>query len=259
MSTKRVFLLTSRRSLSTVASFLHQKLTSRRLSPIYDYLSPRPFHLLNLSLIEILPEVFSDSGLTKTLPSVRDQHRMPACYHLVYFPPQVSLSELLTDGTDMLHAPGNPFNRRMWAGGRMTFPLDGGPLLNGQRAVCLEAIRDVTVKGRQEEEKVFVQVERRMAPVEEGEGEEDTRIRLWRNHCNDADNGMVTERRDLVFLRDKPPEQVKVENNINCGNDSRIVKCARHTNPHLLKVLTLHLSLSFPSAKPVPTLISTGG
>jgi len=209
---------------------LHQKLTSRHLPPIYDYLSPRPFHLLNLSLIEILPEAFSDSDLTKILPSVRDQYRMPAGYHLVYFPPQVPLSALLTDGTDMLHAPGKPFNRRMWAGGRMTFPLHGGPLLNGQRVVCLEAIRDVTVKGRQEEEKVFVRVERRIAPVEEGEDEEDTRVRLWKNHSNDSDNGMITERKDLVFLRDKPPEQAQVDNDINCGNDSRIVKSRSNSN-----------------------------
>ncbi|OXV12142.1 hypothetical protein Egran_00097 [Elaphomyces granulatus] len=207
-----------------MVSLLHQKLTSRRLSPIYDYLSPRPFHLLNLSLTDILPEAFmppfSDSGLTKTLPSVRNQHRMPVGYHLVYFPPQVPLSGLLADGTDMSHSPGKPFNQRMWAGGRMTFPLDGGPLLNGQRAVCLEAIRDITVKGHPEEEKVFVHVERRIAAVEEGEDEEGIRIRLWGNHGNGSDSGMITERRDLVFLRDKTPEQAKVDN-INSGNDTR--------------------------------------
>jgi hypothetical protein len=132
----------------------------------------------------------------------------------------------------------------------MTFPLDGGPLLNGQRAVCLEAIRDITVKGHPEEEKVFVHVERRIAAVEEGEDEEDIRIRLWGNHGNGSDSGMITERRDLVFLRDKMSELAKVDN-INSGNDSRIVKSAPYRS-------------AFPESadsfrKPVPTLSSAGG
>lgn len=188
---------------------LHDKLTSRRLPLVYDYLSPQPSHLLNLTLADFLPKVESNSdprlAVTTELPSVNRPRCMAVGHHLVYFPPQVRQSQLLPDGTDVLHTPGHPFDCRMWAGGRVRFPKQGGPLLNGRRAVCLEGIREVKIKGREGEEKVFVGIERRVAEVEEEEGEESIRTRLWMEDEEDHGDAVI-ERRNLVFMRPKPPE-----------------------------------------------------
>ncbi|DAA75448.1 TPA_exp: Uncharacterized protein A8136_1845 [Trichophyton benhamiae CBS 112371] len=104
---------------------------------------------------------------------------MPRGHHLIYFPPQVPSSELLPDGCDELHSPGQPYNRRMWAGGSVRFFGDGGPLLTGQRAVCVEGIREVNIKGKEGDEKIFVGIERRVATVDEHESDDAVRSRVW--------------------------------------------------------------------------------
>ncbi|PGH05964.1 hypothetical protein AJ79_06653 [Helicocarpus griseus UAMH5409] len=207
-----------RRSLSSASlSSLRNELTTRRLPLAYDYLTPQQSHLLNLSLSGFIspPPHPSTSNNATTLPSThRNPPLMPPGHHLVYFPPQIPSSHLLPDGTDTLHYPGPPFNRRLWAGGYVRFyggkgAGGSGPLrLNGQRAVCLEGIRDVTIKGREGEEKVFVAVERRVAAVEEGEQEEEVRRRVWTEDEKEAGDAVVVERRDLVFLRDREIEGV---------------------------------------------------
>lgn len=203
---------------------LHDKLTSRRLPLVFDYLSPQPSHLLNLTLADFIPKVELDSipdhAVTTELPSVNRPRPMAPGHHLIYFPPHVCESQLLADGTDVLHTPGHPFDCRMWAGGRVRFPKEGGPLLNGRRAVCLEGIRDVMIKGREGEEKVFVGIERRVAEVAEQENEEDIRRRLWTKDEEDHGDAVVIERRNLVFMRPKSPEQRALGN----GQDGRVVK-----------------------------------
>lgn len=219
------------RAASSISPSLHREMTARRLPLIYDYLSPQPAHLLDLSLVDFLPKLHSLSAaghiLPKALPSIDHPPRMAVGHHLVYFPPQVTLSQLLPDGTDILHTPGEPFNRRMWAGGRARFPQEGGPLLNGKRAVCVEVIRDVTLKGRPGEEKVFVSIERRVATVGEGEAEEDIRSRVCREDEEDPGDAVIIERRDLVFMREKTSEQLR-KDKAQFGNNNRIVKRAQH-------------------------------
>lgn len=196
---------------------LETKLTSRRLPLIYDYLTPQPSHLLDISLDGVLFESQfasrTSASPAPSFPSVREPKCMPIAHHLVYFPPQVPNPQLLADGTDALHSPGNPFNRRMWAGGFARFYKQGGPLLNCQRAVCVEGIRDVTVKGKEGDEKVFVGLERRVAPVDECENEQNTRQRVWTEHEEDPGDAVVVERRNLVFMRDRSSEQIQEEKN----------------------------------------------
>lgn len=131
---------------------------------------------------------------------------MPSGHHLVYFPPQVTLSELLPDGTDVLHTPGEPFNRRLWAGGKITFPQLGGEagnlLLNGQRAVCVENIDNVDVQGSEGDEKILVTIDRRFTSVNEHENETEIRARVASN-----DSEVLVEKRTLFFMRDLNSEQ----------------------------------------------------
>jgi hydroxyacyl-ACP dehydratase HTD2-like protein with hotdog domain len=153
---------------------------------------------------------------------------MAVGHHFVYFPPQVGLSQLLPDGTDVLHAPGKPFNRRLWAGGKVKFPPEGGPLLNGRRAVCVEGIRGAEVRGRPGQEKVFVNIERRIATTEEEEDEESVRTRIWRDDENETGSAVI-ERRDLVFLRDRQTAEYSppvIVDDDKAHYESRIVKCA---------------------------------
>lgn len=216
--------LTFRRTIaSSISDSLQQELTARRLPLTYDYLSPQPSHLLNLSLPDVLPystPFASAKHETTVLPSIQSPRYMPEGHHLIYFPPQVTLSQLLPDGTDNLHYPGNPFNRRLWAGGSVTFPSTGRLLLNGQRAVCVEVIRNVNIKGREGEEKIFVTIERRFASVQEDEDEADTRSRVL-----DSSSSVLTEQRELVFLRDRTTQQVDSQK-MPRTEQSRLVKCA---------------------------------
>lgn len=50
---------------------------------------------------------------------------VPPGWHLVYFTPNGVESELGPDGTDRTFNSPAPFTRRMWAGGRMTWPAAG--------------------------------------------------------------------------------------------------------------------------------------
>lgn len=225
------------RPSSSLSDRFHQDLTTRQLPLIYDYLSPQPSHLLNLSLVGYIPELESQTSLGDdggVLPLISSPSRMAVGHHLVYFPPQVTLSQLLPDGTDVLHTPGEPFNRRMWAGGRVRFPQQGGPLLDGRRAVCIEGIRDVKVKGLSGEEKIFVSIERRVATVGEQETEEEIRSRVWQAGEEDFGDAEIIEKRDLVFLREKTPEQLE-NDKASFSKGGRIVKRA-----------LIHVSYLFP-------------
>lgn len=210
-------------ALDAGPSQLKEQMTRRRLPLIYDYLSPQPSHLLNLSLEGALPRPASASTNTESeriLPSILNPTYMPIGHHLVYFPPQVPTSLLLPDGTDDLHSPGSPFNRRMWASGAVRFFKEGGPLLDGQRAACVEGIRDVTVKGVEGQEKIFVAVERRIATVDERESEDSIRSRVWSPSEDQPWDSIVVERRDLIFMKDRTPQEVQAAKDL----PKRIVK-----------------------------------
>ena len=197
-------------SESSTQSDLYDRLTTRPPNYIFDYLSPTPSHLLNIALADILPEEcypagFKTSNLTLPTHPYRTRQddatsplaALPQGHHLVYFPPQVLGKDLLPDGTDPLQSPGPPFLRRMWAGGSLVYPTSSTTQLDlrRRRSVCRESISDVSVKGTEDAEKVFVTVERRITKP--------TDIVL---------NGFkprytaVLERRNLVFFREMTSE-----------------------------------------------------
>ncbi|KAJ5645555.1 hypothetical protein N7507_011566, partial [Penicillium longicatenatum] len=198
------------RAYSSLSERLHHDLTTRKLPLTFDYLHPQPSHLLNLSLDGLLPKSSGTRSASSILPSIKNPSPLPFGHHLIYFPPQVTLSQLVPDGCDVLHTPGDPFNRRMWAGGNVQFPTEG-PLLDGSRAVCIESIRNVTVKGREGDEKVIVTIERRVGTVPEGEPEEETWNRIWQENEADLGSSSLIENRDLIFMRAKTAEQVALD------------------------------------------------
>lgn len=56
---------------------------------------------------------------------------LPLCYHFAYFLPQLTEAELGPDGADKTFNAGDPYTRRMWAGGELSWETDN-PLLLGQ-------------------------------------------------------------------------------------------------------------------------------
>ncbi|KAL4787775.1 hypothetical protein BJX76DRAFT_317620 [Aspergillus varians] len=207
---------------------LSQELTCRQLPFFFDYLHPQPSHLLDLTLTDLFPELDSSSQTQATLPTIARPLQLPPAHHLVYFPPQVPLSQLLADGTDTLHSPGAPFNRRLWAGGRLKLAATNKLLLDGSRAVCIERIRDVIVKGQPGEEKIIVKIERQIGTVGEEEIGSGIKERIWSDGEDMSAHASVIENRDLVFMRDKTTDQLD-QDKAKFSQASRIVKSP--TNP----------------------------
>jgi acyl dehydratase len=69
----------------------------------------------------------------------------------------------------------------------------------------------MTVKGLEGDEKIFVGVERRVAAVDETESEEDIRRRVWAKREDEPADAVVIERRNLVFMKDKTPQQAQAD------------------------------------------------
>ena len=110
--------------------------------------------LLWNTLLDFLPKEYIDALAKKRIRSPS----MPPGYQLVYFPFKGPLSSLKDDGTDPAHSPGAPYNRLMWAGGFMHF--DQPVRYHSENRRCIETIRNVEVKGREGDEKVFVMLKR---------------------------------------------------------------------------------------------------
>ena len=196
--------ITTRRSFWS--SELIERLKSRRLPILYDDIGTNPDALLNNTLEDFLPPLYSPRFLRKDRRGIiRPGH------HLVYFPPPARLSSLLPDGTDPQHSPGEPFVRRMWAGGCINVKSNVFATLQKipRAAACVERIVDVKIKGRIGDEKVFVTIDRRVsrtnwkAPHPNFEaiksGNHDAVRRILSHNPNCA----VIEQRTLVFMRER--------------------------------------------------------
>lgn len=86
---------------------------------------------------------------------------LPPGYHLVYLSPAGLECELGADGTDRTFNAAAPFSRRMWAGGRMSWPRGAAPLRVGDEAEERTRLVGAAAKrGRDGAEMVLVDVEK---------------------------------------------------------------------------------------------------
>ncbi|TLS23017.1 uncharacterized protein PpBr36_05843 [Pyricularia pennisetigena] len=214
------------------AARLREEMLARPPAWIEDDLSRTRSQLLNLALADYLPDSAKDSQNRKGLAKGDGAVHMPPGHHLVYFPPMLTESELLPDGTDPKHSPGPGFSRRLWAGGSIEFGSDlrkpDGEIFSettttddGLRLVekgrvcgCHESIADVTVRGQPGKEKVYVDLLREYSQFD---------LRKLGN-VTPAERKLyvnITERRTLVFLRDEEVEvDVAKAQNQTPGNSS---------------------------------------
>ena len=195
---------------------LHEDLTNRKSRASRDYLSPMPSHLLNISLADLLPqscypEHFKPNKLCLEESGTSHRNILPQGHHIVYFPPLILQSDLLPDGTDILHSPGPPFNRRMWAGGSLEFnDADSCQLrLDGDYAEVQESISNVMAKGVEGDEKVFVTIQRDIAhafPTAAMKENTKTRREKAKDYIGSC---AIIERRNIVFMREKSVEDAR--------------------------------------------------
>ena len=91
----------------------------------------------------------------------------------------------------------------------MHFVEKNYPQMSGKLHVCLERIRDAQIKGVEGEEKVFVEIERRIGVChwlkEEKPSEERIREVLWPEEGDDPGHSRIVETRNIVFMRDQAP------------------------------------------------------
>ncbi len=80
----------------------------------------------------------------------------------------------------------------------------GRPIVtDGRRWACVEGIRDVIIKGKAGEEKVFVGIERRFGKVDSGDTADSLRERLWHPNQEEFAESNLIERRNIVFMQAK--------------------------------------------------------
>ena len=177
---------------SSDLSELKAEMKARRFPVISDVYTPIPTRLLNATLADFIPNYF-----------VTHPAALPFGYHLIHFPPPIRSSELLPDGTDPMQSPGGVFTRRMWAGGEITFGRRVN--FNNSPFHCVERISDVEVKGEEENQKIFVEIQRSVFPGETPGASRDEKG-SWTG-------GFLQETRTLVFMRsDRPKAPVDASN-----------------------------------------------
>jgi hydroxyacyl-ACP dehydratase HTD2-like protein with hotdog domain len=213
-----------------------KELSQRPPYVTFDQLAVANSRLLDLTLADFLHPAIQSKASKSELRGIRDtEGLLPQGHHLVYFPTLVGDTALLPDGTDQLQWPGLPFTRRLWAGGSIQFNKSASeralkfyngdehvplPRKRGTEAVSVETIKDVEMKGLPGQEKVYVQIEKRMgysrfvnqqasASLEqEGlNGIQDAERKLWAEEEGGNGQSLVVEKRTLVFLRPKTVEE----------------------------------------------------
>ncbi|CAK3934561.1 Hypothetical predicted protein [Lecanosticta acicola] len=224
---KRTTRVATRRRASTLAE-IQNGLPKRLIAPTWDDLFPQNSYRLQVTLADHLPEI-SAPAPPQILPPPSSNRQLPIGHHLVYFEQSRRGSSMLPDGTNPDQSPGKPFVRRMWAGGRVRYSQHNPLQLDGGRGVGCEFIRNVDVRGKEGAERIFVRVERRLAKAtpdevqrleaasedESGslkkELEHRVRQRLWRNEEEDFGQCSILETRNLVFMKERSPEEASQE------------------------------------------------
>ena len=224
---------------------IREDLLSRQLPVVYDYWEPLKSQLLRAALIDFLPPQERVDEVDPPFPSdtfPRSTFLQPG-FHLIYFPPATRESELLPDGTDPLQWPGEPYVRRMWAGGSIQFNIGKAARLRGSRGACVERITEVVTKGKPGEEKIFINLERRMGTVlnqqtarklrQNNDGKRLVPLRrkyaarvspeTVREFLSTDQNCCVIENRSIVFMRESTSKAPQLENE---QAPSKILKAA---------------------------------
>ncbi|KAF2658969.1 hypothetical protein K491DRAFT_689574 [Lophiostoma macrostomum CBS 122681] len=200
-------------------SALRLEMLRRELPILAGEVSPSHQTELEAALSGFLPSTWS----AKSFPS-----HLPIGHHLVSLNPHEPTNKLLPDGTDVLHSPGGPFVRRMWAGGSLTVHADSYYQPNGvvwrSNLTCVECITDVQLRGQDDNVKIFVTIKRAIAPthrlVDRIRYDPKDSSRRRRNRARhtfrdtlrwdkDMAGASLVEQRQLVFLKKRSEQEME--------------------------------------------------
>jgi hypothetical protein len=137
---------------------------------------------------------------------------MKMFHQLVYLNPAIPSDKLLPDGTDANQCPGEPFLRRMWAGGYVKSNSTESTYIDPKapRICCIESIRDVNITGPLGREKVFVGVERRIFNhIPRLTNAVKWCKEKWPDNEDDMNGASIVDRRNLVFMRARTQEEIE--------------------------------------------------
>lgn len=179
---------------------LRDELLKRKFPFVSDYNGLTERKKLTRTLADFFPQGWDRDFASAANPIMGLPARIGE--HLIFCNPLLGESKLLPDGTDKLHSPGDPYVRRMWAGGLLNvhhglyFNLDHGWYAKHPLS-CLERIKDVRLRGQGDNEKIFVTIAREFA--------------RYLPHVTDLEhkrNILLTEERNLVFMRERSGQEL---------------------------------------------------
>ncbi|KAH7122685.1 hypothetical protein B0J11DRAFT_345492 [Dendryphion nanum] len=173
---------------------MREEMLKRRLPALHDQYSQAHNTILSKTLSPFLPRDTPDFAVSRALGS-----------HLTYFNhSNIHTDKLLSDGTDALHSPGDPFNRRLWAGGNISV-IPNQWFMEGLNSwgntpadvVCYEKIKDVRLRGSGDNERVQVDIARNIGTLLPGRPKQNlVKESKWFRK-------IATEQRQLVFFKSR--------------------------------------------------------
>jgi len=97
-------------------------------------------------LSDLFITIPSRDGTRKPFREPRTGQRLPQGFEIAFFHFRTPETQLRSDGTDGEFCPPEPFSRRMWASGKMTWDPHN-PLLVGEKAIATWSVDSVQKKG----------------------------------------------------------------------------------------------------------------
>ncbi|CAM0137425.1 hypothetical protein VKS41_003215 [Umbelopsis sp. WA50703] len=143
-----------KRPLSTAASAINTWKASlaSHVDESYDTLSGSQFNLMANTVDDPLTDYKQD-----IIPP--NGTVVPPAWHLIYFPPRFTESQLASDGYELNFKPPKPFVHRMWAGARLEWSRDN-LLRVGQKATMKSKLADVQLNEGRRGESAFVWIDK---------------------------------------------------------------------------------------------------
>ncbi|KAF2115132.1 hypothetical protein BDV96DRAFT_600264 [Lophiotrema nucula] len=189
---------------------LREEMLYRKLPESTESIGEQENMMLSSSLQQHLPQSYFEPHTAVNKPGVG--RLLPLGWHQIHFFNVPRRKQTLPDGSDTLHNPGPPFTRRMWAGGSLHVDVgqyyspDRG-LRNGETVVCGERISDVQLRGKENEEKLFVTIERKFANRKLFGKAWRGELRAMMDPARAKNEAALVETRTLVFMRDESDEE----------------------------------------------------
>lgn len=235
---------------------LRTEMLGREITYLHEDIITEPENRLANTLSGFLPQSWCR-------PPTVNRPVVPPGHHLIWFNPALPTDKLLPDGTDASQSPGDPWVRRMWAGGSIMLRPDqyyhtkGGFIVDTAMAGA-ERIKDVRLRGQGDAAKLFVTIERRFARVDylhisqrrarqrtSSETPRASVVNYFKQQLRDDmewGDAMLKEERELVFFKERSAAELEA---IKAGHMAPVKYLDRPVEPEMSLALTPTPSLLF--------------